>query len=149
LIKAMAFGIALMFTASILAAAQDANSNASQSRIIALENAWNQAEERKDARALDALLANSLVYTDYDGTIMTKSDFLASVKAPARHPEQQVTESMNAHVYGDSAVVTGVYRVKGTDKGKPYLRRGRFTDTWVNQNGTWVCVASQFTLISH
>jgi hypothetical protein len=56
---------------------------------------------------------------------------------------------MTAHIYGDSAVVTGIYREKGMNKGKPYLRRGRFTDTWVNQNGTWVCVASQSTLITH
>jgi hypothetical protein len=34
-------------------------------------------------------------------------------------------------------------------KGKPISRRGRFTDTWVKQNGTWLCVASQNTLISH
>jgi hypothetical protein len=45
--------------------------------------------------------------------------------------------------------VTGVYREKGTYKGKPYQRRGRFTDTWVKQKGTWQCVASQSTLISH
>jgi len=132
---------------ALQARAQETELSAAQSKVIALENAWNQAEERKDAKALDGILDNSLVYTDYDGAMMTKADFLASVKAPARHPEQQVTESMNAHVYGDIAVVTGVYRVKGMDKGKPYLRRGRFTDTWISRNGTWVCVASQFTLI--
>jgi ketosteroid isomerase-like protein len=52
-------------------------------------------------------------------------------------------------MYGDAAVVTGIYREKGTDRGKPYQRRGRFTDTWVKQSGTWQCVASQSTLISH
>jgi ketosteroid isomerase-like protein len=134
-------------TASVFAQAQSTDLSASQSKVIALENAWNQAEERKDAKALDEILDSSLVYTDYDGSMKSKADFLAAVKAPAKHPEQQVTESMNAHVYGDSAVVTGVYRVKGMENGKPYLRRGRFTDTWVSRSGTWVCVASQFTLI--
>jgi hypothetical protein len=114
-------------------------------QVIALENAWNQAEERKDTKALDEILDDTLRYTDYDGTTKTKAEFLASVKAPARHPEQQVTESMNARVYGDAAVVTGIYRVKGMENGK---RPGRFTDTWINRNGTWVCVASQDTLIS-
>lgn len=141
--------VVLLLAASLFATAQDSTLSASQSKIIAFENAWNQAEERKDARALDALLGASLAYTDYDGTMMTKADFLARVRAPARHPEQQVTESMNARIYGETAVVTGIYRVKGTEKGKPYLRRGRFTDTWVNDNGTWVCVASQYTLIAH
>jgi ketosteroid isomerase-like protein len=124
-------------------------SDADQSKIIALENAWNQAEEHKDVQALEMLLHPELVYVDYDGSIMTKAQFIASIKAPALHPEQIVNESMSAHVFGDSAVVTGIYREKGVDKGKPYLRRGRFTDTWVYQNGVWVCVASQSTLIAH
>jgi ketosteroid isomerase-like protein len=142
--KAMMSGIGLVFAPSLFVAAQDQrDSAANRSKIIAFENAWSRAEERKDARALDALMDNSLVCTDYDGTLKTKADFLASVKAAGHRPEQQVTESMNAHVYGDTAVGTGVYRVKGVDQGKPYQRRGHFTDTWIHQNGTWVCVASQ------
>jgi len=120
-----------------------------QTKILALENAWNQAEEHKDIKALDRLLDASLVYVDYDGSIMDKAQFMASIKAPSLHPEQIVNESMTAHVYGDSAVVTGVYREKGEKSGKPYLRHGRFTDTWVFQRGTWTCVASQSTLMMH
>lgn len=140
----------LFLVFSLPAVAQHASDpEAEQTRILALENAWNLAEEHKDAQALDGLLADSLVYIDYDGTFMDKAQFLASVKAPSLEPEQIVNETMTAHVYGDSAVVIGVYREKGVNKGKPYLRRGRFTDTWVKLKGTWVCVASQSTLISH
>lgn len=121
--------------------------DAAQTRILALENAWNQAEEHKDVNALDSLLDPTLVYIDYDGSIMDKAQFMASIKLPSLHPEQIVNESMTAHVYGDSAVVTGIYREKGQKSGKPYLRRGRFTDTWVFHQGNWVCVASQSTLI--
>lgn len=123
--------------------------DADQTRILALENAWNQAEEHKDIKALDSLLDASLVYVDYDGSIMDKAQFMASIKAPSLHPEQIVNESMTAHIYGDSAVVTGVYREKGEKSRKPYLRHGRFTDTWVFQRGTWTCVASQSTLMMH
>ena len=111
--KAMMSGMGLLFAALSVAAQDQRDSTANQSKIIAFENAWNQAEEGKDARALDALMDNSLVYNDYDGTVKTKADFLASVKAAGHRPEQQVTESMNRHVDGDTAVVTGVYRVKG------------------------------------
>jgi ketosteroid isomerase-like protein len=150
-VKVMILGVALLLATSLSAAAQDATDPASaarRSRVMALESAWGMAEKNKDAKALDALLDDSLTYTDYDGTLKTKSDFLAGVKAPGHSPEQEVVESTSAQVYGDTAVVIGVYRVKGIDKGKPYLRRGRFTDTWVNRYGSWVCVASQYTLIS-
>jgi hypothetical protein len=130
-------------------AQQFQDQEAEKTRILALENAWNLAEEHKDAQALDELLAESLVYIDYDGTLMNKAQFMASVKAVSLQPQQIVNESMTAQVYKESAVVTGVYREKGINKGKPYLRRGRFTDTWINHNGTWVCVASQSTLMSH
>jgi|SRR6201987_2326290 ketosteroid isomerase-like protein len=121
--------------------------DAAQTRILALENAWNQAEEHKDVNTLDSLLDATLVYVDYDGSMMDKAQFMTSIKVPSLHPEQIVNESMIAHLYGDSAVVTGVYREKGEKNGKPYLRRGRFTDTWVFHQGSWVCVASQSTLI--
>jgi hypothetical protein len=119
-----------------------------QTRILALESAWNRAEEQKDAKALDGLLAGTLLYIDYDGSLMNKAQFLASVKTPSLHPEQIVNESMNAQMYGSFAIVTGVYREKGISRGKAYLRRGRFIDTWINQGGTWRCVTSQSTLIS-
>ena len=141
--------ILLLLTAMATAAQTPAQPDAEQTKILALENAWNRAEETKDSKALETLLDSTLVYIDYDGTLMDKAQFIASVKQPALHPEQIVNESMTAHLYAGSAVVTGVYREKGMNHGKPYLRRGRFTDTWVYRDNAWVCVASQSTLILH
>jgi len=118
-----------------------------RTKITALENAWNQAEEHKDSKALDSLLASTLTYVDYDGTLMNKSQFMASVKRPTLHPEQILNDPVTMEIYGDTVVVTGLYREKGETDGKPYMRRGRFIDTWVNFNGTWQCVASQSTLL--
>lgn len=120
-----------------------------EGRVLALEIAWNHAEQTKDAAALDQLLSPQLVYVDYDGSMQTKAEFLAAVKASDLHPDQIINEGQTAHVFGDCAIVTGIYREKGVDKGKPYNRRGRFTDTWVKSHGVWQCVASQSTLIQH
>jgi ketosteroid isomerase-like protein len=136
-------------TSLLLVAQEKPNLTDVEGRILALETAWNHAEENKDAAALDQLLASSLVYVDYDGSFMNKQEFLDSIKAEALHPAQIINDEMHVHVYGAAAVVTGIYREKGTNKGKAYQRRGRFTDTWVKQSGTWQCVASQSTLISH
>ncbi|MGA7848078.1 MAG: nuclear transport factor 2 family protein [Terriglobales bacterium] len=138
----------LCLVLAVSAAASGQNSaDAEKSKIIALENAWNLAEERKDVRALDELLGSKLVYIDYDGSIQNKEQFLESVRRPSLHPEQIVNESTTVYMYGATAVVTGTYREKGVDKGKAYLRRGRFTDTWIYGNGIWQCVASQSTLM--
>jgi ketosteroid isomerase-like protein len=115
--------------------------------ILALDNSWNHALETKDTKALDLLLADTFVSVDIGGSMETKRQFLAGIKAPDYHPSQAVTEQSTVEVYGDSAVVAGVFRSKGVDKGKTYVRRERFVDTWVKINGTWKCVASVTVLI--
>jgi hypothetical protein len=80
---------------------------------------------------------------------MNRQQFLASIADSNYHPDQIVNESMTARAYDSVVVVTGTYREQGTEKGKSYVRRGRFTDTWILQNGGWLCAASQETRITH
>jgi ketosteroid isomerase-like protein len=144
--KAVAAGSVLLLGVAI-ALAQQGNMSDEGGRVLALETAWNHALESKDAKALDMLLANTMVSVDIDGSIQNKSEFLASIKAPDYQPSQAVTEQSAVQVYGDAAVVAGVFRVKGTEKGKSYVHRERFVDTWVKMNGTWQCVATTAALI--
>jgi hypothetical protein len=117
-----------------------------KARVLSLENAWNEAEKHKDTKAIDGLLAPSFVFTDSDGSFINKQEFLANIAAASYRPEQIVNDSMNAQPYDHAVVVTGTYREHGTEKGKAYTRRGRFTDTWIEEKGAWLCAASQETL---
>jgi ketosteroid isomerase-like protein len=117
-----------------------------KSRIIALENSWNQAELHNDAHAVDLLLADDFVMTVADGYTMNKAAMLASVRDTSYRPDVLQSENMVVRMYGNTAIVTGAYLEKGKDKGKPFERRGRFTDTWVNLSGEWRCVASHFSV---
>lgn len=131
--------------------AQDNSDSAVRSKIIALEKAWNQAYKAGDIRALDSILDNEIVLINDDGSVQSKAEFLASVKATGNNSqEQQVSpESMSVHVFGNTAVATGVFRAKGVEGGKSYVRRERFVDTWIYKNGAWVCVASNATPVLH
>ena len=116
--------------------------------VLALDNSWNRALETNDTKALDLLLADSFVSIDVDGSMQTKREFLASLKVSGyQAPAQSITEQSKVDVYGDSAVVYGVFRTQSGHKGKPVTRRERFLDTWVNVNHTWKCVASVAVLI--
>jgi hypothetical protein len=53
-------------------AAQDASDAAIQSKIVALEKAWNQAYKAGDAKALDELLDNSIVLINDDGSVQSR-----------------------------------------------------------------------------
>ena len=143
-------GCVLLMAMCLVVGAQNGRvANDESARILSLENAWNQAEVKHDARALSLLLAETFEYTDSDGSFMNKSHWLAHVKNEVDQYEQLGNSGMTVHVYGNAAVVTGEYREKIKVRGKAVVRSGRFTDTWIQQNGEWKCVASQATLISH
>ena len=145
-----ASALALLCVCPVLGTAQQPTKpSGEEGRIIALESTWDQAEQNKDANALANLLAESLVYVDYDGSLSTKQQFLASVRSADIAGEQINNEGVSVYLYANSvAVSTGIYRDKGIEKGKPFSRRGRFTNVWLNQNGRWECIASQSTLIT-
>ncbi len=138
------FVIILACTTCLLAA-QNSADMAARPKILALEYAWDQAQEHGDIKALDAIFDNSLVFVDYDGKLLTKAEYLARVKSEFPHVLQFVIESLNVEVFGGAAIAVGTYRVKGVEDSKPYLRRRRFIDTWVLTDGRWMCVAAEAT----
>lgn len=125
--------------------ANDANADAS--KLIALENAWNQAQLHHDAKALNNLVSDGFVYTDYDGTVMNKAEFLADLKDPNYHATLIANDEARVISYSNAAIVVGTYHSKGTYKRQPFEHYGRFTDTWLYQNNKWQCVASHTNLI--
>ena len=126
---------------------QDKSAGADEIQIKQLERAWNQAEAKQEVKEVSSLLADTLVYTDYDGSFMNKPEYLKWVAAPQQKADHLYDEGQSVQVYGDAAVATGIYRESGTNKGKHYMIRSRFTDTWIKRNGVWLCVASHSTLI--
>jgi len=139
--------VELVYFALLLAASSLTAETPDQSKILALENAWNQAQLHHDASAVSRLLPETFVYTDYDGTVMDKSRFLADIQDPAYQATLVANEDVAVFTYNSAAVVVGTYHTKGKYKGKPFEHWGRFTDTWLFQNGLWQCVASHTTLI--
>jgi len=130
-----------------LCASVQAADNVDSGKILALENAWNQAQLHHDANALSQLLPATFVYTDYDGTVEDKAQFLKDLKDPKYQASLVTNENVKIVPYNNAAVVTGTYHTKGKYKDKPFEHWGRFTDMWVFQDGTWQCVASHTNLI--
>jgi len=118
-----------------------------EKRIIALENIWNQTQLNHDADAMGKMLHPDFVFTDYDGAVMSKTQFLTSIRDLSNKLTLEISDDMKLHRFGDTVVVTGATHEKGLLKGKAYEHYGRFTDTWIKQGGEWICVASQLGLL--
>jgi len=143
--KLFALTAVLAFALYPAPAAQE--SSADEIQVKQLERAWNQAEMKQEVGAVASLLADSLVYTDYDGSFMSKKEYMKWIVDPQQKADHIYDEGLSVQVYGNAAVATGIYRESGMNKGKPYVIRSRYTDTWIRRGGVWQCVASQSTLI--
>ena len=137
----------MLLTGLLLAWAPANDERADASRLIALENAWNQAQIHHDAKAVSNLVSDAFVYTDYDGTVMNKAAFLNDLKDPDYRASLVANEGVRVISYVNAAIVVGTYHSKGTYKRQPFEHYGRFTDTWLYQNNKWECVASHTNLI--
>lgn len=124
-----------------------AQSDARESRLLVLEHMWNEAQVSRDSSALEALVGSRFVNTEWDGQVSDKQHFLADIKDPLFKPTLLTIQDVKMNFYGDTAVVTGTYHAQGTYQGKAYDHFGRFTDTWVQDDGKWQCVASHTSLI--
>lgn len=136
-----------IFALSLWAQTGNSDATAQQGKLVVLEHLWNDAQVHRDSHALEALVADRFVNTEYDGDVSDRDKFLADIKNPEFKPSMMNIREVQVNVYRDTAVVTGIYHTKGTFSGKPYEHVGRFTDTWIFESGKWLCVASHTSLL--
>jgi ketosteroid isomerase-like protein len=147
-VKAGFFTVFAFSVFTSVPAAQDKSAASNDEiQVRQLERAWNQAEAHHDSAAVTAIVTDTLTYIDFDGSLMNKSEYIRDVAKTSYQADHLHDEGLKVAIYGNAAVVSGIYRETGTSKGKSYILRVRFTDTWIKQNGVWRCAASQNTLI--
>jgi ketosteroid isomerase-like protein len=139
--------ILLLALATLPFAQEICRAQGDETKIIAFEHLWNQMQINHDADAMGKMLDSDYVFTDYDGSVMSKSQFLATIRDKSIQVTVEVSENMKLFRHGDTVIVIGATREKGTEKGKSFSHIGRFTDTWIKKDGQWLCIASQLSLI--
>jgi len=121
--------------------------SAETAKLVALERMWNQAQLIRDSAAVAGMIGDKFVNTEYDGEVSDRGKFLADFADPKFQPSLMSIDDVKVELYSNTAIVTGTYHTKGTYGSKPYDHFGRFTDTWLFQDGKWLCVASHTSLL--
>jgi hypothetical protein len=116
-------------------------------KLVALERMWNQAQVMRDSSAIASMIGDKFTNTEYDGEVSDRGKFLADFADPKFQPSIMSIDDVRVEMYATTSIVTGTYHTKGTYGAKPYEHFGRFTDTWVFQDGKWLCVASHSSLM--
>jgi ketosteroid isomerase-like protein len=133
------------------AAAAPAKKNSVEAALKELENKWEAAIAAHDASFLQSAVASDFVGIYSNGKFINRSGLIsAEIKSDTNTYTSTKNEKLNVRVFKPNvAVVTGNAREKGTAKdGKAFDRTYAFTDTWMERNGQWQCIASQGMLLS-
>ena len=126
-----------------LLAQQTANNGAT---ITALEKKWTDAYKHREIGMLSSLLAEDFVITVEDGNTYGKAGYITHTADSSVRVEIAEQSDVRVRMHGKTAVITGAYYEKGTDKGKPYEYRDRFTDIWMKTDGSWQVIASHYSV---
>ncbi|MHC1767250.1 MAG: DUF1579 family protein [Verrucomicrobiia bacterium] len=102
--------------------------NAEQ-ELINLEKAWAEAVVTRDLTFLERNLGEEYTFVDAEGTVMTKTQQLAQMSSGEYVTTSAVNDAVKVRVYGEVAVVTGLWTEKSHFKGKDYSGKYPWTDT--------------------
>ena len=119
-----------------------------EQQLIRLEQELAEAFVKSDISTVERIEADDINTTQDDGTVTTKQQDIANIRSGDMKIESFDEFDLRVRVYLNTAVVTGQYKEKGTNKGKKFNSTDRFTDVWLNQHGRWQLVFSQDTLVA-
>lgn len=115
--------------------------------IEALEEQWRQAIVTNNVSEMDHLLADDYVGITSNGTIETKAQALAARRAGTMRITRLDLSDVHVRVYGDTAVVTSVADLVGTNGASDISGKYRYTRVYNRRLGQWKIVSFEASRI--
>ena len=117
-----------------------------ESEVLKINNEYEEAIARRDATVHERLFAADYTYTPGNGNIMGREDHMSFTKSGAVEVKSLRSEDVRVRVYGDTAVVTGLWVSVDRRVGKEFAERKiRYLLVYVRRDGRWQIVAEQRT----
>ena len=138
--------VAAFLAIAAAAHAQDVKSD--QQVLIELEQQWDAAFHRGDAKFIETLLADEFIATYGDGARGDRAKELSLASDQRQQVDSSRLDEFIVKTFGNTAVVWFTQILMGPVNGKPTEVRYRYIDVWVNRGGRWLAVASQSTRLS-
>lgn len=90
-----------------------------EAAVAKLDTEYQAAVARNDAATMDRILADNFVLVLGSGKTFSKADLLEQARSVKTVYERQEDSSQKVRVWGDTAVVTALLWLKGTNEGSP------------------------------
>jgi ketosteroid isomerase-like protein len=111
--------------------------------VAALDTEYQAAVKANDAATMDRILADDFVLVTGKGKTYTKADLLKAARDKSEDYEHQEDSEQTVRVWGDTAVVTALLWIKGTNKDGPFDYKLWFSDTYARSKQGWRYVFGQ------
>ncbi|MFC5488275.1 nuclear transport factor 2 family protein [Dokdonella soli] len=140
-----AFAVLASALLSITAALSHASDAEDMKLVAALDEQYQQAVKDRDAATMDRILADNFVLVLGKGQTFGKADLLKEARGKIVYEHQEDTHR-TVRVWKDTAVVTALLWVKGTDDGKAFDHTLWFSDVYTRTPNGWRYVFGQASL---
>jgi len=132
--------IGLLFAAIATAQATPAQDRAA---VAALDTKYQAAVKANDAATMNSILADDFVLVTGSGKSYTKADLLKSARDKTETYAHQEDSEQTVRVWGDTAVVTALLWIKGSNRDSAYDYKLWFSDTYARTPAGWRYVFGQ------
>lgn len=116
--------------------------------VLAAEEEWTQAHLKTDVKTIDRLMHPDYTIIKPDGEVWNKETALASYVPGKRNWTEARSSKHCVRIYGDTAIVIGLWTAKGENNGIAFDYSARYTSLWVKENDNLRMVSDQSTKIS-
>src|SRR5690349_2113279 len=113
-----------------------------ETTLKSMEHQLNDALKNKDRVALLRLLDDQYTFTDDEGRVLSKSQYIEAA-VNTMNVESYSLDEISVRLFGDTAVVTGGWTGTFSVAGKDASGSFRYTDTFVKRATRWRAIASQ------
>jgi hypothetical protein len=137
--------VALCIPAGKICAQDQPKFSPAQQEVLSVRYALRETALRRDMAAWSRYVADDCIFSDDDGGLKTKAQFIEHVgKLPPEYDRSVNPRDYVVHLYGNTAVIN--FRLTGHEQftDADIISEERQTETYVKQNGSWLLVARQW-----
>jgi ketosteroid isomerase-like protein len=119
--------------------------SAIEKEILAIETQKNDAMQKGNVKVLEPIYGDSLIFVNARGQVLTKQDRLREFDSGSVKYQSFFQGDYRFHIYGSTAIVTGIACSVVDYHGRVNRIPRRFTSVYVKLDGQWRFVAHQAT----
>ena len=115
--------------------------DADHETLLRLNRDYITAVQNGDVQRFEQILAADFRCSNPDGSLLNRAGFLAQMAKPVTI-SGLVALDVEIRFFGDTAIIHArtSYTLADGSAGQ-----GRYTDMWIKQTGTWLCVSAHVT----